>query len=181
MEILEHAEKEKAERLPDGRWAIKFSLGRAAKARTSLWAKKVTSVNRNEKSGYAFEGAFLKTTGKYGEIETALAPGEMIVAVIQCGSWKHPDQYAKIFFAMHDGVYSLNSAWGSEAEKVKTIYLASEVLDALRKNFQESEIEHLKRMIAEKEKELEELKRRLAELTSLREKLENLKEAATDN
>ena len=71
---------------PDGSVRIKYiNIGDKRKARTSAWAKVVTSVDVSAKGGYAFEGQFLPYTR-----ETDVPNGAWVVVSRADGSWGHP-------------------------------------------------------------------------------------------
>jgi len=147
--------------LPDGRFVTKIELGDRRKARTSLWVKKLSNVDVSKKNGYALEGEFLRA----GDV--AMSPGDVVVAVKEFGSWKHPGQVMKVYVCFADGIYENNVklGWGSEMENIQTIYTIKKVFDELQSK--ESKIEQLKKLIAEKEKELEQLKKQLTELEQI--------------
>ena len=71
---------------PDGGVRIKYiNIGDKRKAKTSAWAKVVTSVDVSAKGGYAFEGQFLPYTR-----ETDVPNGSWVVVSRADGSWRHP-------------------------------------------------------------------------------------------
>jgi len=143
--------------LPDGRYVVEIKLGDRRKARTSLWAKKLTSVDVSKKNGYAFQGEFV------GAGDVAMSPRDIIVAVREFGSWKNPGQLMKVYICFPDGVYeSGRLEWGTEAQNVETIYTVKRVFDELQSK--EAKIEQLRTLIAEKERELMTLKKQLEEL-----------------
>ena len=125
---------EKVGKLPDGRWVFTIQLGDPRKATSKLWARKVKNVDVQRENGYAFEGEFFKYKGKYCDCEIILKEGELVVAVIERGSWKHPGQYMGIFVALEDGIYTVSSGWETKADKIQTIHLVSEILNFLNSN-----------------------------------------------
>jgi len=127
-------EKHKVRKLPDGRIAFRIWLGDGRKATSKLWARKVRKVDTSKENGYAFEGEFFKSYEKYHVTDIILAPYEVVVAVVQDGSWKHPGQRMDIFVALDDGVYVTSSRWETKAEKIETIYKVNEILNFLNSN-----------------------------------------------
>ena len=71
---------------PDGGVRIKhINIGDKRKAKTSAWAKVVTSVDVSAKGGYAFEGQFLPYSR-----EVDVPNGAWVVVSRADGSWRHP-------------------------------------------------------------------------------------------
>ena len=133
--VDENSSVRSIDRLPDGRWVLRVVLGDSRKATSKLWAKKIKSVDVSKENGYALEGEFYRTErGKIYATEIILKPGEVAVAVIQDGSWKHPGQRMDVFVALEDGVYTVSGGWESKGDKIKTIYLVYEILNFLNSN-----------------------------------------------
>jgi len=130
--VDEYSRVRSVDRLPDGRWVLRVVLGDSRKATSKLWAKKVWRVDTTKENGYAFEGEFYRTErGKIYATEIILKPREIAVAVVQDGSWKNPGQRMDVFVALEDGVYAVSGEWESKSDKIKTIYLVSEILNFL--------------------------------------------------
>jgi hypothetical protein len=122
----------KIKKLPDGRIAFTVMLGNPAKATSSLWAKKVKHVDTSKENGYAFEGEFFsKSGGKYTDTEIILGEGELAIAVVQDGTWKHKGQHMKIFVNLGGEIYTTSSGWETKADKIQTIHLVAEILNFL--------------------------------------------------
>jgi len=95
-----------------------------------------------------------------------MSPGDIVVAVKEFGSWKHPGQLMKVYICFPDGIYeSERLEWGNEVNNIETIHTVKKVFDELQSK--EAKIEQLKKLIEEKERELEELKKQLKELEEI--------------
>jgi hypothetical protein len=127
--------KHNVRRLPDGRIAFEIYLGDPRKATSNLWVKKVRRIDTTKENGYAFEGDFIgRTKGKHSTADVIIQKGELVVAVVEYGSWKHPGQVMEIYVALEDGVYATAGRWVTKAEKIETIHKAAEILNFLNSN-----------------------------------------------
>jgi hypothetical protein len=126
-------EKHEVRKLPDGRFAFVIDLGDPRKATSNLWVKKVKKVDTTKENGYAFEGDFIpRIKGKHSTAEVIIQQGELVVAVVEFGSWKHPGQVMEVFVALEDGVYVTAGRWVTKAEKIETVHKVAEILKEIR-------------------------------------------------
>jgi hypothetical protein len=134
--------------LPDGRWTTTIYLGDPRKATTNLWAKKLKNVDVTKLDGRAFEGVFLRNKGKYLETELVMENNEIVVAVTESGSWRHPNQVLRVYVC-RDGIYRTELPWGSEAKNIEAIHAVAKVFQEVVEN-REIKIARLKKLIEEK-------------------------------
>lgn len=120
---------ESAERLPDGRWAVNIVCGDQRKSTNSLWVKRLERVDVSKTNGYAFEGEFIRTSGKYHETTVVLAAGEAVVYTRQVGSWKHPATELHLLVAKEDGIYKEAWSWDTKADKAKAVHEVAVILE----------------------------------------------------
>lgn len=114
------------EQLPSGLYVLRVRLGDERKARTKLWAKKVTSVDVTKSNGYAFAGEFARG---WDMKELLINDGDVAVAVIQTGSWKNPNQIMRIYKLENGKLYKHEMPWGSPALNAKVIYFVASLVN----------------------------------------------------
>jgi len=149
IDLTEWERWEEAERLPTGEWRLIVRLGDQRKATARLWAKKVRAVDTTKANGYAFEGEWAGrvpgSSPKSMKREIILAPGEVAVAVVESGSWRHKGQVFVVFVATEDGVYSSSFPWRTRGDRIKAIHAVDEILRALKpKSVEEAVAEQIR-------------------------------------
>jgi len=113
------------EQLPSGMYVLRVWLGDERKARTKLWAKKVTAVDTSKNNGYAFAGEFARG---WDMKELLINDGDVAVAVVQTGSWKNPNQIMRIYKLENGKLYKHEMPWGSPGANVKVIHFVAGLL-----------------------------------------------------